>query len=290
MALDDDPSSTSHTESTLHVDDDVIYLRSLLGNAFVEWVLNDSGAALSADQTEAARALAKLLKEYSAKNPAIPIGHTASWLAFYQESSGTTFINYCRRHVGGSMEVPADSSSDRLLTTLIAFAAECYGEMLLPTYLGSHGPDFFHYARTNVGRNVVDAIYDEGIFPVGTRNDYDLPPGEVTGDYVRSLLPGRFASGLIWCAWNLAKLDVGTPTLLQLTTKIPTALAELRSCFSGRTTKVTAMASLTGVRLSGDIELSGTWGRLRPARTEDHPSTVRQFIDKRTTTTTEDGA
>ena len=286
---DDGPLVTGQPGNATHPDD-VAYLRSLLGDAFVDWVLaSSSSEKLSAAQLEVAGALASLLREYSAKNPSLPIGFIASWLASYHEPSGTTLINYCRRYAGGSIEEPADSSSDRLLSAILAFAGECYGEMLLPTDMLRNTPDFFHYAKTDAGRNVVQAIYDEGVFPVGTPGDYNVAPGDVASDYVRSFRPSRYASGLIWSAWNLAKLESDAPTLAQLAAKIPIALGQLRSCFSGQVTKVTAVASLTGVRLPDDTEISGTWGRLRPARASDHPAALRPFFDKRTTTTTEAG-
>jgi Apea-like HEPN len=286
---DDTPLSIGHAEDAARPDDDVIYLRSLLEDPFVEWVLANSSTVLSAAQLEVARVLSSRLKQYSAENPNVPIGLTASSLAHYYEPSGTTFINYCRRYAGGSIEVSMGSSGDSLLSALLAFGAECYGELLLPTYLGRSGPDFHHYVKTDVGKRVVQAIYDEGIFPLGDQSNYNAPPGDIASDYIRSLVPGRFASGLIWCAWNLAKLDVGNPTLAQLAAKIPIALKQLQSCFSGQVTQVTAIASLTGVRLPDDTEISGIWGRLRSARPEDHPASLRQFVDKRTITTTEAG-
>jgi hypothetical protein len=282
--------NTGQADNAIRSDDDAIYLRSVLGSAFVEWVLaENSNATLSPAQREVARALVSMLSEYSARNPNVPIELMTSSLASYHEPSGTTFINYCRRYAGGNMEAPIASSSDRLLVTLLTFASESYGEMLLPTHWGSSGPDFFHYIKTDAGKNVVQAIYDEGIFPLGPQNDYNAPSGDIGAVYARSLLPGKFASSLIWCAWNLSKLDVGVPTPAQLAAKIPIALEQLRSCFSGKVIKVTAVASLTGVRLPADTQISGTWGRLRPARAEDHPSTVRQFVDKRTVTTTDAG-
>lgn len=287
MLMPDVPLRTGQAESSARPDDDIGYLCGVLGNVFVEWVLVNSNTMPSAAQLEVAGALADLLKGYAANNPGVPIEFMGSWLAFYHEQSGTTFINYCRRYAGGSTEVPKTTSTDRLLTASLAFAAECYGEMLLPTHMGRSAPDFHRYVKTDAGKNFVQAIYDEGIFRLEIPNDPNALEG--TAVYVRSIIPGMYASGLIWCAWNLAKLDAAYPTLPQLAAKIPVALEQLRSCLSGQETKVASIASFTGVRLPNDAEISGAWGRLRPARAEDHPSTLRRFTDKRTTTTTETG-
>lgn len=289
-ALTDHTLGIGQAEDADYRDNDVAYLRSLLGGVFVDWILAVSrGEELSRTQLEAAQALASVLRGYAVKNPGIPVAHMASWLAFYHESSGTTFINYCRLHAGGTIEELTSSSSDRLLTAVLAFAGECYGELLLPNDRHGGVPDFFHYAKTEVGRRVVQEIYDEGIFPVGSPSDYVGDPDDTAADYFRSLRPGSFASGLIWCAWNLAKLEGGIPTPTQLESKIPIALEQLRSSFSGQVTRVTAVASLTGARLPEGALISGPWGHLRPARSDDHPFRLRALADRRTITTTEAG-
>jgi Apea-like HEPN len=268
--------------------DDVANLRSILGKEFVEWILAaDSNGPLSPKQREVASSLISILRMYSEQNPEVPIGHLGHWLPFYHEPSGTTFINNCRLYVGGTIERPTRNSSDKLLDAILALAGECYGEMLIQTDGFVGAPTFFNYAKTNIGRQVVWAIYDEGIFPLVSMG---ADQGDADSEYlVRSVMCAGFASGLIWSAWNLAKLESGTPTPDQLASKVPVALEQLRSMFSGRVTKVTAVASFTGVRLPADTEISGKWGRLRPARRDDHPTPLRGFIDKRTTTTTAAG-
>ena len=283
-----DSSLSTGPAGDLAPPDDVTYLQSILGSNFVEWVLAaNSSEPLSPNQIEVAKALVDILKAYSGKNPGVPIGLMGRWLSFYHEPSGTTFINYCRLHAGGAIERLDSSSPDKLLNAILALTGECYGEMLIESDSFDNGPTFFSYAKTGIGRQAVQAIYDEGIFPLG---NLGAAQGDADWEYMsRSVAAGGFASGLIWCAWNLAKLDSGAATPDALASQIPIALKQLRSIFSGRVTKVTAVASFTGVRLPADIEISGRWGRLRPARPDDHPSSLRNFIDKRTTATTETG-
>ena len=267
-------------------EDDVHYLRSLLGDAFVDWVLANEGDSFTAAQVETAGVLASFMHMYSSGRPELPAAFAASSLCFYYEPARTTFLNHCRNHAGGEKEIVNGSSGDRLLSALLAFAEECYGEMLLPTYLGMHGPYFHHHIKTEAGQNLVNAIYDEQIFPGSPEIDIHVP---AHGAEFMYSFPGMHASNLIWSAWNHAKLEAGTPTLDQLADKIPTVLDQHRSLASGGTAMVTAIASLTGVRLPDDVQISGAWGRIRPARVGDHPSSVRAFIDQRTTTTTDNG-
>ena len=265
---------------------DVNDLRVLLGNAFVAWVLADPGPTLTPAQAEAATALMNVVRQHLVERPDLPYG--ASLLAYHQES-GTTFLNYCRRCADGTIEPAAGSSSDSLLNSLLIFAAECYGEMLLPTDSFHRAPDFHYYVRTQSGRDLVRAIREEQILPVGFESDY-AELGDSEGKaFFSSMRPGMFASGLIWCAWNLARLDTACPSLAQFAAKVPVALGQLRSCFSGKSTAVTSVASLTGARLPDGTEIKGTWGRIRPARKEDHPASLRPFAGMRTVSTTESG-
>jgi hypothetical protein len=112
---------------------------------------------------------------------------------------------------------------------------------------------------------------------------------EKTAEAFRSLTPGIFASGLLRCAWNLAKIHNATPSLDQLLDQIPVTVKQLRSLLAQKPTRVTAIASLTGARLPQGVEITGTWGRLRSARREDHPPAFKHLVDQRTTTTTETG-
>lgn len=268
--------------------DDVHYLRSLLGEAFVDWVLANQDDPFTGAQLEIAGLLTSILRQHSSERPELPTTLAASGLCFYYEPAGTTFLNHCRNHAGGEKGTVSISGEDRLLSALLAFAVECYGEMLLPTYPGMHGPYFHHHVKTEAGQNLINAIYDEQSFPIRPETDYSNVPAHAAV-FVRSFPASMYASNLIWSAWNHAKLEASTPTLDQLAAKIPTVLDQHRACASGETTMVTAVASLTGVRIPDDVQISGAWGRIRPARAADHPSSVRDFINKRTVTTTDTG-
>jgi hypothetical protein len=63
----------------------------------------------------------------------------------------------------------------------------------------------------------------------------------------------------------------------------------IRSFLGGQPTPVTAVVSLTGIRLPEGVEISGNWGRIRAARAEDHPSRLNSMVEKRITTTTDKG-
>jgi hypothetical protein len=278
--------STSAEQNAMQ---NVDYLRRLLGDTFVTWVLADPGEQLTPQQLEVAAGLADILRKHVAMHPELPTEFAVMQLMSYPKALSTTLLNYSRRYAGGTMEAITESSADDLLAAFHAFAIECYGEMLLPTGRFGRPPDFHHYVKTEAGRNLVQAIRNEGIFPLGPENDYTALGEDGVADHFRSLIPGHFASSLIWCAWRLAKLDTGRPSPAQLATKIPIALEQLRSCVSGQPTVVTAVCSLTGVRLPDDAEISGTWGRIRPARPEDHPASLRDLVDKRTVTTTDAG-
>jgi hypothetical protein len=266
----------------------VDYLRGLLGDIFVDWVLAEPAEALTPQQLEVAAGLAGILRKYIAEHPELPPDFAVSLVASYQPASNTTLLNYSRRYAGGTIEAAKESSADGLLNAFLAFAVQCYGELLLPVGLFGCRPDFYQYVKTEAGRNLVQAMFDEGIFPLGPEVDHTTISGGVA-DHLRSVIPGQYASSLIWCAWRLAKLDTDCPSPVQLAAKIPIALDQLRSCFSGKPTSVTAFCSLTGLRLPNGAEISGTWGRIRPARPEDHPSSLRPLVDKRTVTTTDTG-
>jgi hypothetical protein len=278
-------SSTALPNASNNID----YLQRLLGSAFVDWVLAEPTGTPTRAQLGVASDLAQILHHKISLRPELPIEHIIPELASYHKPSGTTLINYARQCAGGISQSVEEVPGDRLLSAFRAFAVECYGEMLLPggPFRGS-GPDFHNYVRTQSGKDLVNAILDDGIFPRGPDVDYsDLDSN--TADHVRSQIPGSFASGLMRCAWNLAKIRHGTPSFAHLLEQLPVAVKQLRSFLHGKPTAVTAIASLTGARLPPDVEISGSWGRIRSARPEDHPPALRQLADKRTVTTTESG-
>jgi hypothetical protein len=142
----------------------VEYLRSLLGDPFVDWVLADPTETLTQAQLEIAADLAGILCREISRYPELPVDHAASLLAFYHKPAGTTILNYARQYVGGAAHEVDQDPDDRLLSSFHAFASECYGEMLLPgSTFGDRRPDFHQYARTQAGRDLTRAIIDEGI-------------------------------------------------------------------------------------------------------------------------------
>jgi hypothetical protein len=269
--------------------DDIDYMRRLLGGAFVDWVLAKPDGTPTPAQLVTASGLAEILRHNISAHPETPIEHIIPILASYHKASGTTLINHARQCAGGTSQSVEGVPGDRLLSAFRAFAIECYGEMLLPAgpFRGS-GPDFHNYVKARSGKDLIDAILAEGIFPTGADVDYSGMDSD-TAAFFRSVIPGTFASGLVRCAWRLAKLRHEAPSLDQLLEQVPIAVKQLRSFLRGKPTAVTAVASLTGACLPPDVEISGPWGRIRSARPEDHPPAVRHLIDKRTTTTTEAG-
>jgi hypothetical protein len=269
--------------------DDVSYLTRVLGSSFVNWVLADPATALTEGQLQVASQLAAVLRANISRQPELPVEHIIPLLASYNQASGTTLINYAYQLSGGVIPSAAEVPDDPLLSAFLAFGVECYGEMLLPAgpFRGI-GPDFHNYARTQVGKALVEAIIAEGIFPSMPDTDY-ATVDSVAADYLRSTMPGHFAHGLISSSWKSATFQYGTPSLPQLLEHIPDVLAQLRTYLAGQPTAVPAIASFTGARLPEGTEVSGSWGRLRPARAEDHPPAVKHLADKRTTTTTEAG-
>ena len=267
----------------------VEYLRNLLGDPFVDWVLADPTGTLTPAQLGIAADLAGILRREISRYPELPVGHAASLLAFYHKPAGTTILNYARQYVGGASHEVDQDPDDRLLSSFHAFASECYGEMLLPgSTFGDRRPDFHQYARTQAGRDLTRAIIDEGIFPSGPDVDYSSLDGDIAELY-RSHIPGSFASGLINYAWRMTKLQNGNSSLAQLMQQVPLALEKLRSYVTGNPTAVPAIAALTGVRLPAGVEISGPWGRIRAARPDDHPPAFKHLINKRTMTTTDAG-
>ena len=101
--------------------------------------------------------------------------------------------------------------------------------------------------------------------------------------------PLLYGCRIVGAAWDLAKLRTPVPTVEALLRFLPDALRTARSLLRGRPTQVTSVVSLTGIRLPEGTEISGTWGRIRPVRAEDHPSFLKPKVEKRTTTTTEAG-
>jgi hypothetical protein len=177
------------------------------------------------------------------------------------------------------------------LDCLTDLAIEGYGEMLLPSYTSDSGLDWSNHFRTPAGREVVAAVRNEGIFPftaddaaarIGTNGDLDE-------DILGSFQPLLYGYSIINAAWSLAKLQVGVPSLDEVVRMLPDALSGARSLLRGQPTPITAVISLTGIRLPEGAQISGAWGRIRPARAEDHPGLLKSMIEKRITTTTESG-
>jgi Apea-like HEPN len=272
----------------LDAKNDVEYLQRLLGSPFVDWVLAEPAGTLTPAQRKVASDLAQLLRQSISLQPELPIEHVIPRLASYQKSYGMTLINHARQRAGGNTQSP-EEVPDRLLNAFRAFAVECYGEMLLPggPFRGS-GLDFHNYCHTRSGKNLVHAFIAERMLPKVPEVDYSKMDADTAYLY-RSLNPGMFASGLVRCAWNLAKIDHGTPSLAEFIEQLAVAVDQFRTYLEGEPTTVTAIASLTGVRLPPGTEISGQWGRIRSARPEDHPPALRDLASQRTGTTTESG-
>jgi hypothetical protein len=269
----------------------VAYLRHHLGDAFVNWILADPGSAMSPEQANAAVTTAAVLRNLISNQPSIPIELISRSLVVYRPEWGTTFINYLRNQTAqGEFSRPADYA-DRLLNSLVDLAIEGYGELLLPSYLSEDGLDWGSHFRTPAGREVVAAIRDEGIFPLAADDTAagQGSNGDLDEDIGRSFQPLMYGCGIISTAWSLAKLQVGVPSLDELIQRLPDALASTRSILRGQSTSATAVISFTGIRLPEGVQISGTWGQIRPARAEDHPGMLKAMTQKRTTTTTEAG-
>jgi hypothetical protein len=138
---------------------------------------------------------------------------------------------------------------------------------------------------------VVAAVRNEGSFPFVTddtvgESDTAVPNNN---EIRRSFQPLSYACSIIYAAWSLARLKASTPTLVEVIEKLPDALSGARSLIRGDSTPITVVVSFTGIRLPEDVEISGAWGRIRPARMEEHPTLLKPMLERRTTTTTEAG-
>ncbi|MET8048767.1 hypothetical protein ABZU75_14310 [Streptosporangium sp. NPDC005286] len=302
MAENDQPGGT-HSQETLKsaeevvveqpahpgrdAREEVIYLRQHLGDAFIDWLLADPSEDLSQQQAEVAVTIADLLRKRLADQPDLPANLAASTLAFYVPAWGTTSINHFRKYAAQS-ELPSRSSSgDPLLDAIVDLAVESYGELLLP-YHDVWSPSA--HLTSPVSKKVITAVRNEGIFPLGA-NEFDMEAVAIgTSDGIaRDFQAASYGSNLVFAGWELSKLRAGVPTLDELIEKLPDVLVQARSLFSGNRTLVTAVTSFTGIRLPEGVEISGPWGLIRPARIEDHPTSLERMLKHRTMTTDERG-
>ena len=260
----------------------------------MDWVLGNPGERLSQEQAEVATAITEMLKrEISGQPSHFPAEIAAKSLVFYRPEWAATSINHLRQFATQTHPPSlASSGSDRLLDALTGLAVESYGEMLLPSYPWDSGPEWGHYLRSPVGRKVIEAVRDEGTFPFLGTDHLGFETGTDGGAHDNILASWYlllYGCGIVNMAWNLAKLQAGVPTLDELVGKLPDALNGVRSFLGGQPTPVTAVVSLTGIRLPEGLEISGNWGRIRAARAEDHPSRLKSMVQSRTTTTTDTG-
>jgi hypothetical protein len=276
-----------HQVSVQAVHEAIRYLRMHLGSAFVDWFLDNPGKDPTRPQADVALIVEDFLKTRLSEQPEIPAWLAMSFLTHYNPELGTTRLNYLHRHVKQEPLTRPQKSEDALLGALVDMAMESYGELLIPSETGH----FTGSPLSPIGESIVEAVRNEGLFPVESDDKSGLNSilVETSAGAAGGFQIIFFGSGVLQAAWELAKLRAPTPGLDELIEMLPVALKQARSLFDGSRTKVTAVVALTGIQLPEDVEISGSWGRIRKARREDHPPFLRQMAERRSSATTPQG-
>jgi hypothetical protein len=264
-------------------------LRAALGTEFTDWVLASNEGSLSAQQREVAGALLGACAASGLENDGgMPRRLLITGLLTYDEQRKTSVLNALRAHSGGRTPGPSDlvPTGDATLDALAPLAIESYGELLLADdFTGLTG--LLSSPASKAAQAVVTR--DPRLpFSDGDSDDKSILVLRSTGSGGGLQLWG-VAPSIVGAAFDAVTLRGDRPSLDALLRELPTTLEMARRAFAGEPATTLGVASLTGVLLPEGHDLRFPWGRLRPARPEDHPDWIPRSLGERHTSRQSDG-
>jgi hypothetical protein len=252
-------------------------LRSLLGDAFVEWVLVGGAPPFTSAQQEVADVLCRACLPAGDQRGPLDARFRLSQFLRFDTAQGTTVLNTLRMRAGGDVPAVPPPTGDAVIDSLRALAVEVYCELLLP----EDSPYFSLWSarESAVERAVARAIQEDADLPFhvgsGAGDAVSLQSSTGRGGGFRREFLGL---QLIGHAWNLASLKEPVPSAEGLLREIPAAVIAARAAFTGKKTTATGLAFFTGVILPAGSELTFTWGQLRDSRWGDRPSWIHGLL------------
>nr|GID81974.1 hypothetical protein Ade03nite_08980 [Actinoplanes derwentensis] len=259
----------------------------MLGEPFVKWILVAPFELPSPGQLEVAAALTRFVREGSADHSGRSADLVGMRLSFYVPAWNATFVEGLRQRAGGQ-PAEAEASEDDLQNAVVDLAAQSYGQLLLPA--GFTGPSLSANLMSPAGARVVAAVRADGIFP-GADDDWgseSIVLGTTLGT-AQGQQAAIFGNHVLLAAWDAVRLRVEGPTLEEYLSAVRQMLTQTRALLRGEEVLVPSLVGFTGIVVDQDVEVVGSWGRLRSARPSDLPSFASSMSERRINTTTETG-